>query len=67
MLETVAAHRGIGIVPEVAQRRTQHPTLRFVPLTNAPASPLSLVHVPDAQRTLIRRFLEAAVQAARPE
>ncbi|MFD5387983.1 LysR family transcriptional regulator [Streptomyces sp. NPDC127074] len=66
-LETVAANRGIGIVPEVAQRRTQHPALRFVPLTNAPPSPISLVHLPDAQGTLIRRFLEAAVLAATPE
>ncbi len=59
-LETVAANRGIGIVPEVAQRRTQHPAVRFVPLTSAPPSPVSLVHFPDAQRTLIRRFLDAA-------
>lgn len=63
-LETVAANRGIGIVPEVAQRRTQHPAVRFVPLTNAPASPVSLVHFSDAQRALIRRFLDAAVPAA---
>lgn len=63
-LESVAANRGIGIVPEVAQRRTQHPAVRFVPLTNAPPSPVSLVHLPDAQRTLVRRFLDAAVEAA---
>ncbi len=61
-LESVAANRGIGIVPEVVQRRTQHPAVRFIPLTNAPPSPVSLVHLPDAQRTLIRQFLEAAVQ-----
>lgn len=66
-LETVAANRGIGIVPEVAQRRTQHPALRFVPLTNGPPSTVSLVHFPDTQRTLIRRFLEAAVLADTPE
>ncbi|MGW0817961.1 LysR family transcriptional regulator [Streptomyces viridiviolaceus] len=66
-LETVAANRGIGIVPEVAQRRTQHPAVRFIPLTGAPPSPVSLVHFPDAQRTLIRRFLEAAVQAGSQE
>jgi DNA-binding transcriptional LysR family regulator len=65
-LESVAANRGIGIVPEIAQRRTQHPALRFVPLTNAPPSPVSLVHLPDAPRTLIRRFLDAAA-AAREE
>ncbi|MYU10543.1 LysR family transcriptional regulator [Streptomyces sp. SID8361] len=61
--ETVAANRGIGIVPEVAQRRTQHPALRFIPLTGAPPSPVSLVYLPDTQGTLIRRFLEAATQA----
>ncbi|MFE7212258.1 LysR family transcriptional regulator [Streptomyces sp. NPDC001698] len=61
-LETVAANRGIGIVPEVAQRRTQHPALRFVPLTDAPPSPVSLVYLPDAQRTLIRRFLDTALR-----
>ncbi|MFB6962591.1 LysR family transcriptional regulator [Streptomyces sp. NPDC056309] len=61
-LETVAANRGIGIVPEVAQRRTQHPALRFVPLTDAPPSPVGLVYLPDAQRTLIRRFLDAALR-----
>ncbi|MFV5997784.1 LysR family transcriptional regulator [Streptomyces sp. NPDC056231] len=62
-LETVAANRGIGIVPEVAQRRTQHPALRFIPLTEAPPSPVSLVYLPDAQRALIRRFLDVAVRA----
>ncbi|MGW4730145.1 LysR family transcriptional regulator [Streptomyces shenzhenensis] len=65
-LETVAANRGIGIVPEVAQRRTQHPAVRFVPLTNAPPSPVSLVYLSDAQQALIRRFLDAAVQIAPP-
>lgn len=62
-LESVAANRGIGVVPEVAKRRTQHPAVRFVPLTNAPPSPVNLVYLPDAPRTLIRRFLEAATAA----
>ncbi|MFJ8603656.1 LysR family transcriptional regulator [Streptomyces shenzhenensis] len=66
-LETVAANRGIGIVPEIAQRRTQHPAVRFVPLTNAPPSPVSLVCLSDAQQALICRFLDAAVQVAPPE
>ncbi|WEH19920.1 LysR family transcriptional regulator [Streptomyces sp. VNUA24] len=64
-LETVAANRGIGIVPEVAERRSQHPAVRFLPLTNAPPSPVSLVYLAGTQRTLIRRFLEAA-QVATP-
>lgn len=61
-LETVAADRGIGIVPEVARHRTRHSSVRFVPLTGAPPIPVSLVHLADARRTLTRRFLEAAVQ-----
>ncbi|OIJ98903.1 hypothetical protein [Streptomyces monashensis] len=60
----MAANRGIGIVPEVARRRTRHPALRCIPLTGAPASPVSLVHFPDARRSLVRRFLEAAVREA---
>ncbi|MFD7405972.1 LysR family transcriptional regulator [Streptomyces sp. NPDC059866] len=66
-VETVAANRGIGIVPEVARHRTPHPALRFVDLTNAPPIPVSLIHLPDGPRTLIRRFLEAAVAAVPPE
>ncbi|MFH8409942.1 LysR family transcriptional regulator [Streptomyces sp. NPDC018019] len=63
-LETVVANRGIGIVPGVARRRAQHPALRFVPLIDAPPSPVGLVHLPDTQRTLIRRFLDAALACA---
>ncbi|WP_416971709.1 LysR family transcriptional regulator [Streptomyces sp. 4F14] len=63
-LESVAANRGIGIVPEVARRRTRHPAVRFVPLTGAPPAPVSLVHLSGGRRVLIRRFLEAAVRTA---
>ncbi|WP_234317133.1 LysR family transcriptional regulator [Streptomyces sp. NRRL WC-3744] len=63
-LESVAANRGIGIVPEVARRRTQHPAVRFVPLTNAPPSAVRLVYFPDSQRTLVRRFLDASLETA---
>ncbi|MFI5998401.1 LysR family transcriptional regulator [Streptomyces sp. NPDC051362] len=64
-VESVAADRGIGIVPEVARHRTPHPALHFVDLTNAPLSPVSVAHMPDGPRTLIRRFMEAAIAAAR--
>ncbi|WP_225810905.1 LysR family transcriptional regulator [Streptomyces spinosus] len=63
-LESVAADRGIGIVPEVARRRTQHPAVSFVPLTGAPPSPVRLVYFPDSQRTLVRRFLDASLRTA---
>jgi DNA-binding transcriptional LysR family regulator len=62
-LESVAADRGIGVVPEVAERRAIHPAVRFVPLVDAPTSPVSLVFVPGGQRARIRRFVEAAVAA----
>ena len=64
-LETIAANRGIGIGPESAQRRTRHTALRFIPLANAPLSPVSLVFLPDDQQILIRRFLAAALPATR--
>jgi len=62
-VETVAANRGIGIVPETARHRSPHPALRFVPLTNAPPVPVRLVHLPDGPRVLIRRFVDASLAA----
>jgi DNA-binding transcriptional LysR family regulator len=66
-LETVAANRGIGVCPETAMRRNGHPAVRFVPLVNAPPSPVSLAFLPRDQHALIRRFVEAALAAARRE
>ncbi|MER7191290.1 LysR family transcriptional regulator [Streptomyces flaveolus] len=65
-LESVAAGRGLGIVPDVAERRIHHPALRFVPLTGAPPSPVRLAYRPDAKTgsALLRSFLDAALRAA---
>ncbi|MEU9454492.1 LysR family transcriptional regulator [Streptomyces sp. NPDC048277] len=65
-LESVAAGRGIGIVPEVAERRIHHPALRFLPVTGAPPSPVRLAYRPDTGTggVLLRRFLDAALDAA---
>ncbi|MFC7341647.1 LysR family transcriptional regulator [Saccharopolyspora griseoalba] len=65
-LESVAANRGIGVVPEVARRRISHRAVRFLPLTGAPSSPVHLVHLPGHRGHLLDRFLEAAVAAAAP-
>jgi DNA-binding transcriptional LysR family regulator len=65
-LESVAADRGIGVVSEVAMRRTIHPAVRFVPLRDAPPIPVSIAFVLDHQARLKRRFVEAAVAAAGP-
>ncbi|MGW5253539.1 LysR family transcriptional regulator [Streptomyces sp. NPDC004012] len=62
-LESVAANRGIGVIPEIARRRINHSAIRFIPLTNAPPSPVSLVYLPHTQQALIRRFLDSAVSA----
>lgn len=62
-IETVAADRGIGVVPEVAMRRNIHPAVRFVPLDGAPPSPVLLAFLPHVQEALIREFLEAALGA----
>ncbi|MER5719372.1 LysR family transcriptional regulator [Streptomyces sp. NPDC002132] len=65
-LESVAAGRGLGVVPDVAERRIHHPALRFLPLTGAPPSPVRLAYRPEAAAgsALVRRFLDAALEAA---
>jgi DNA-binding transcriptional LysR family regulator len=59
-IESVAADRGIGIVPDVAQRRSIHPAVRFIPLRNAPLSPVSLAFRPGVREPLLRSFVQAA-------
>lgn len=63
-LESVAAGRGLGIVPDVAQRRSIHPGVRFIPLRNAPRSRVSLAFRPGVRERLLRRFVHAALNAA---
>ena len=62
-LESIAADRGIGVVPEVAMRRNIHPAVKFIPLTNAPSSPVFLAFQPNTQGGHIRSFIEASVGA----
>ncbi|MFI5613725.1 LysR family transcriptional regulator [Amycolatopsis sp. NPDC051903] len=61
-IESVAAGRGIGVVPEVAVRRTIHPSVKFVPITNAPTIPVALAFLPSANGPVLRRFVEAALE-----
>ena len=58
--------RGIGVrvAPDVAMRRNIHPAVRFIPLTNAPASPVFLAFLPHVREALMRQFVVAAVAAA---
>jgi len=63
-LESVAANRGIGVVPDVAMRRNLHPAFAFIPLVGAPTSPVWLASVPGVQTRLVRQFAEVALKAA---
>jgi DNA-binding transcriptional LysR family regulator len=65
-VESVAAGRGIGILPEAAERRGIHPAIRFIPLRNAPLIPVSLAFRPGVREPLLRRFVQAALAAVRP-
>ncbi|HEX4253363.1 MAG TPA: LysR family transcriptional regulator [Pseudonocardia sp.] len=64
-IESVAADRGIGVVPEVAMRRNIHSAVTFLPVVNAPPIPVSLAFLPNVQEALMRQFVEAAVGALR--
>ena len=63
-IESVVADRGIGVIPDVAVRRNIHPGVRFIALRDAPPSPVALAFLPRAHNAALRRFVEAAVQAA---
>lgn len=63
-LESVAADRGIGVIPDVAVRRNIHPGVRFVALRGAPKSPVALAFLPRARNAVLRRFVEAAIESA---
>ncbi len=63
-IESVAADRGIGVIPDVAVRRNIHPGVRFIALRGAPLSPVLLAFLPRAHNAVLRRFVEAAVGAA---
>ena len=63
-LESVAADRGIGVVPDLAMRRNIHPAVRFIPLRNAPPSPVALAFLPHRQEPLLRQFVAARSRRA---
>ncbi|ORV85660.1 LysR family transcriptional regulator [Mycobacterium interjectum] len=63
-IESVAADRGIGVIPDVAVRRNVHPGVRFIALRGAPESPVSLAFLPRARNAVLRRFVEAALKSA---
>ena len=63
-IESVAADRGIGVIPDVAVRRNIHPGVRFIALRGAPDIPVALALSKRGGNTVLRRFVEAAVATA---
>lgn len=63
-LESVAADRGIGVIPDVAVRRSIHPGVRFIALRGAPDIPVGLAFLKNARSAALRHFVEAASAAA---
>ncbi|MEU1819662.1 LysR family transcriptional regulator [Streptomyces roseifaciens] len=59
-LEAVAAGRGIGTVPELATRRTSHPSVVYVPVRNAPAVQVSLALPERGAHPLAEQLAAAA-------
>ncbi|MEV4436016.1 LysR family transcriptional regulator [Streptomyces sp. NPDC049585] len=59
-LESVAAGRGISVLPDLVLRRNLHPSVRFVPLRGAPEVPISLVRPAQGAHPLADRFTAVA-------
>ncbi|MBX7550242.1 LysR family transcriptional regulator [Streptomyces sp. NPDC004232] len=55
-LESVAAGRGLSVMPDLVLRRNLHPAVVFVPLRDAPAIPLSLIRPVQGAHPLAERF-----------
>ena len=61
-IESVAADRGIGVIPDVAIRRNIHPGVRFIALRGAhPRARSSWRFCRALRNAVLRRFVEAAV------
>ncbi|MEU3755274.1 LysR family transcriptional regulator [Streptomyces olivoreticuli] len=57
-IESVAAGRGISVVPDLVLRRNLHPSVRFVPLHRAPRVPIFLVRPVQGSHPLADHFTE---------
>lgn len=62
-LETIAAGRGVSVVSALAADRTIHPSIRFIPLVDAPPSSVSLGFVLGDRDQMKRLFVEASTAA----
>ena len=65
-LETIAAGRGIGVVPGIAVHRVSHPAVVYVPLRGAPLIPVRLAYPRQGAHPLVGTFVKAALRAHCP-
>ncbi|MCC3766901.1 LysR family transcriptional regulator [Streptomyces sp. UNOC14_S4] len=62
-LESVAAGRGVGLVPDLVLRRRLHPLVVFLPVIGPPSAPLALARPVQGAHPLAGRFAELAQEA----
>ncbi|MEV0275054.1 LysR family transcriptional regulator [Streptomyces sp. NPDC050610] len=65
-IESAAAGKGLGVVPELALRRTIHPSVDFVPLRGGPQIPISLIQPVQGSHPLVGRFVQIAQDVLAP-
>ncbi|MFE1028052.1 LysR family transcriptional regulator [Streptomyces sp. NPDC058818] len=65
-IESAAAGKGLGVVPELALRRTVHPSVTFVPLRGGPRVPVSLIQPVQGSHPLAGRFVRIAQEILAP-
>lgn len=59
--QVVSAGSALSIMPAAAARYGAHPSLRFLPITDAPVSAVALAWRADSSNPLLRRFRKVAL------
>ncbi|MFD7335495.1 LysR family transcriptional regulator [Streptomyces violascens] len=65
-IESAAAGKGLGVVPELALRRTVHPSVNFVPLRGGPRVPVALIQPVQGSHPLANRFVRIVQETLAP-
>ncbi|MFC9858077.1 MULTISPECIES: LysR family transcriptional regulator [unclassified Streptomyces] len=61
-IESVAAGKGISVVPDLVLRRNVHPSVAFVPLRGGPSIAISLIRPVQGSHPLSDRFVRVVQQ-----
>ncbi|MCX4963676.1 LysR family transcriptional regulator [Streptomyces sp. NBC_00654] len=65
-IESVAAGKGISVVPDLVLRRNVHPSVAFVPLRGGPSIGISLIQPVQGSHPLADRFVRVVQQVLAP-